>query len=290
MPNYIYNVVYRGKQSGTLWKREPQSFPGPARDFAREKLLTWMADNSDNANHIVVVNVWDSDREGAGVPAKRICQLSNHQLDEGPFDPDQIYIDYGVYYIFSLGYDFFHFDPVLKPGGTASFSGTPYGLIAPGEGPAVQIKAGHDAGWIALQVARRDAEPAPDLEAWEAVEQVVIQPAGELLIADLMGNVADHYPDLRGGHDSGYLAIRVSVRGRDKHGIPASPLNPRRTPLEDHLIETWPVAGPAPHIVLKRDEFSRSWENPPTSVGKGTYFGHDDDLGENPAGSGYSHG
>jgi hypothetical protein len=58
----------------------------------------------------------------------------------------------------------------------------------------------------------------------------------------------------------------VSVRGRDKSGIPASPLHPRRTPLEDHLIEAWPAAGPAPRAVLKRDEFSRHWE---TSHGGG---------------------
>lgn len=267
MPNYVYNVVYRGKKGEVIWKREPQGFPGSAQEFARGKLLTWMADNSENANEIVVVNVWDADREGAGVPAKIICQMSSHELDEGPFDPDQIYLPYAIYHIYSVGYDFFEDDPVLAPGGTDSIPGTPYGLIAPGEGPALAIRPGHK-GWISLQVALRDAEPAADLEAWEAVEQVTMKPAGEVRVADIAGKIEDHYPDLRGGHDTGYLAIRVSVRGRDRLGLPASAdaLHPRRARLEDHLIEAWPVAGPAPRVVLKRDEFSRRWE---TSHGGG---------------------
>jgi hypothetical protein len=258
MPNYVCNVVYRG---GVIWNREPQSFPGSAREFAREKLLTWMAGNSENANEIVVVNVWDADREGAGIPAKIIVQMSSHELDEGPFDPDQIYLPYGQYYIYSAGYDLWG-DPVLAPGGTDSIPGTPYGLIAAGEGPALAIRAGHE-GWISLKVALTDAEPAADLEAWEAVEQVTMRPTAEVqVIAGLMGNVEDHYPDLRGGHDTGYLAIRVSVRGRDKLALPASAaaLHPRRAPWEDHLIEAWPVTAPAPHVVLKRDQFSRRWE------------------------------
>jgi hypothetical protein len=257
MPNYVYNVVYRGKKKGVVQKMEPQNFPGSAQDFARGKLLTWMADNSENANWLVVVNVWDADREGAGVPAKIVCQLSNHDLDEGPFDPDQIYVLYGQYYVYSAGYDLFE-DPVLAPGGTDSIPGTPYGPVVPGEGPALAIRTGHIGCWISLQVARRDSEPAAELEEWEAVEQVTMKPAGEVrVIAGLIEKVEDHYTDLRGGHDTGYLAIRVSARGRDKSGIPASPLHPRRTPLEDHLIEAWPAAGPAPRVVLKRDESSR---------------------------------
>ncbi len=258
MPNYLYGVVYRG---GVIWNREPQSFPGSAQEFAREKLLTWMAENSENANEIVVVNVWDADREGAGVPAKIIGRMSSHQLDEGPFDPDQIYLPYGQYSIYSVGYDFFHDDPVLAPGGGHSIPHTPYGLIAAGEGPALAIRAGHE-GWISLQVALRDGEPPADLEAWEAVEQVTMKPAGEVRVADITGVIEDHYPDLRGGHDTGHLAIRVSVRGRDRLALPASAgaLHPRRAPWEDHLIEAWPVTRPAPQVVLKRDEFSRRWE------------------------------
>jgi hypothetical protein len=256
VPNYVYNVVYRGKTGGTVWKMDPQSFPGSAQEFARGKLLNWMTETKDNANEIVVVNVWDADREGAGVPGKKICQISNHQLDEGPFDPDQIYVPYAQYYVYSVGYDLWG-DPVLAPGGTD----TPYGLIAPGEGPALAIRAGHE-GWISLKVALRDAEPAAELQEWEAVEQATMRPTDEVrILADLVGKIEDHYSDLRSGHDTGYLAIRASVRGRDRHGPPASALHPRRLPLEDHLIETWPAAGPAPRVVLKRDEFSRRWED-----------------------------
>jgi len=140
VPNYVYNVVYRGKKSGVIWNGEPQSFPGSAQEFAQGKLLTWMADNSENANEIVVVNVWDADQEGTGVPAKIIAQMSSHDLDEGPFDPDQIYLSYGQYYIYSTGYDPWG-DPVLAPGGTDSIPGTPYGLIAAEEGPALAIRA-----------------------------------------------------------------------------------------------------------------------------------------------------
>jgi hypothetical protein len=202
MPNYVYNVVFRGKKGGVIWKMEPQSFPGSAEEFARGKLLTWMADNSENANEIVVVNVWDADREGAGDPDKKIVQMSNHQLDGGPFDPDQINVPCGQYSIYSVGY-----------------------------GPALAIRAGHE-GWISLQVALRDAERAAELEGWEAVEQVTMKPTGEVRVADLTGKVEDHYPDLRGVHDTGYLAIRVSVRGRDRLGLPASAgaLHPRRAP------------------------------------------------------------
>jgi len=259
MPNYVHNVVYRGKKEGVIWKREPQSFPGSAQDFAREKLLTWMADNSGNANWLVVINVWDADREGAGEPSHIICQLSNHQLDEGPFDADQINVPYGQYRIYSVGYELLD-DPVFIAEGTDSIHLKPYGLIAPGEGPALAIWAGHE-GWISLKIARQDAEPAAELERWEAVEQVTIKPTGEVRVADIMGKIEDHYPDLRGGHDTGYLAIRVSVRGRGKPGLPASALHPRRTPLEDHLIQTWPVTGPAPRVVLKRDEFSRRFDD-----------------------------
>lgn len=44
---------------------EPQGFPGSAQQFARDKLLTWMAGSSENASWLVIVNVWDADR---GIP------------------------------------------------------------------------------------------------------------------------------------------------------------------------------------------------------------------------------
>ena len=109
IPNYVYNIVYKNR--GLTWRREPQSFLGSAQDFAQKTLLTWISNNSENADELVVVNVWDADQEGAGDPANLICQVTNHQLDEGPFDPDQINVDYGQYYIHSAEYDF-HADPM----------------------------------------------------------------------------------------------------------------------------------------------------------------------------------
>jgi len=259
MPNYVYGVVYRGKKGGVIKYMEPQSFPGSAQEFARDKLLAWMADHQQNANWLVVVNVWDADQEGAGVAANIVCQLSNH--DEGPFDPDQIYVEYGLYYVYSAGYDLFD-DTVLVP--DAGDSIPPNGLVVPGAGPTLAIRTGHNGGWISLKIARHDAEPAADLDHWEAIEQVTIKPAGEVRVrADLVGPVEDQYPDLRGGHDCEYLTIRASARGRDRRiGVPASPLHPRRAPVEHHLIETWPATGPAPRAVLKRDEVSRRLEGP----------------------------
>ena len=213
MPSYVYNVVYRGKKRGAVRYLEPQGFPGSAQEFARDKLLAWMADHRQNANWLVVVNVWDADQEGAGVPAKIICQLSNHDLDEGPFDPDQIYVEYGLYYVYSADYDLFE-DTVLVPDGTVGVP--PYGLVVPGAGPSLAIRTGHHGGWISLQVARRDSETAADLDQWEAIEQVTIRPASEVRVrAALVGPVEEQYSDLRGGHDSEYLTVRASARGRE---------------------------------------------------------------------------
>lgn len=219
MPNYSYNVVYSGKNRGVIWQREPQSFPGSARDFAQETLLAWIANNSENVDGIVVINVWDADLEGTGNPKYIACQLSNHQLDEGPFDRDQIYVEYGQYYIHSAGH-IIRADPLFS-----KTSDMPFGLIAPLQGPTLMVRTGHD-GWINLKVAPRDTEPAADLSDWEAAEQVTIKPPSEVVIAPLMGKDEDHYPDLRGGRDTEYLTIRVSVRGRDKPGKPITALNP----------------------------------------------------------------
>jgi hypothetical protein len=248
--NYIYNVVY---DAGVIWQRKPHGFPGSAQDFARETLLTWMSSNAEKAEGIVVVNVWDADREGMGDPANIICQLTNHQLDEGPFDPDQINVEFRQYFIHSVEYNF-HMDPAIH-----RVSSMPCGLIAPLEGPALQIRTGHDL-WISLKVAARDSPPGADLDDWDAAEQVTIKPVGAVAIAPLMGSDEDHYPDLRGDHDTEYLAIRVSARGRDNPGV-ITALNPRRYPVEEHLIEAWPVAEPAPRAVLKRDNLTRQWEN-----------------------------
>lgn len=258
MPNYVFNVVYRGKAQGVAQKMEPQFFPGSAQEFAQDQLLAWMADHGENENWFVVVNVWDADQEGVGDPSNIICQLTNHDLDKGPFDPDQIFVEYAQYYLYSAGYNLFT-DPVLAPGGTASLFGTSFGLAVPGAGPAVAVWTGHEGCWISLRVARLAAEPAAELDEWEAVEQVTIQPTAEVVLRGaLVGKTEEHYPDLRGDHDGSYLSIRVSARGRDSQpGVPASPQHPRRNPVEHHLIQTWPAAEPALGVVLKRDDVSR---------------------------------
>jgi hypothetical protein len=256
MPNYVYNVVYRKERREVIWKMEPEDFPGTAREFARGKLLAWLADNSESASQITIagVNVWDADQKGAGNPKHIICQLSSDQLDEGPFDPDTVYVPYMSYYISEVDYDFFEDDIALMSEGAQ-------GLIVPGDGPAIEIRTGGEGRWISRKAALRDSDPDPDLDTWEAIEQVAIEVADPVRFTDKPGGMDPGLTDLRGGRDSEYLAIRVSVRGRDKRTMPASGLNPRRTPWEHHLIETWPAAAPAPHVVLKRDETSRYWES-----------------------------
>jgi GNAT superfamily N-acetyltransferase len=184
--------------------------------------------------------------------------MSNRQLDEGPFDPDQIHVAFGHYHVLATGYDLFA-DPVLGYEGTDYRHGTPYGLIVPGAGPGLRIRTGHD-GWITLNVVRRRREAVADLSAWDAVEQVTLQPAGQVRVADQLGEIQEHFPDLAGGRDAGYLAVRVSVRGRDQQVLTARAINPRRTPVEHHRIEAWPAPAASPRVVLKRDEFSRAWE------------------------------
>lgn len=255
LPDFVYNVVHPG---GVFRQTDPESFPGPAAEFARKTLLAWLAANSEHAHGVVVVNVWDAGQEGAGLAENIRCQLSNQDLDEGPFDPDQIYVEYGQYHVLSPGFDLFD-DPVLGYEGTDATRGTPYGLIAPGAGPGLRIRAGHD-GWITLDVVVRESEPTTDLAGWEAAEQVTMRPAGEVRVADQLGEIEPHYPDLTGGREIEHLAVRVCVRGRDTFTPPAAGTNSRRTPVEHHLIEAWPVASAAPRVVLKRDQFSRDWE------------------------------
>ena len=109
--------------------------------------------------------------------------MSNRQLDEGPFDPDQIHVAFGHYHVLATGYGHLFADPVLGYEGTDYRHGTPYGLIVPGAGPGLRIRTGHD-GWITLNVVRRRREAVADLSAWDAVEQVTLQPAGQVRVAD----------------------------------------------------------------------------------------------------------
>jgi hypothetical protein len=258
MPNYTYNVVYvPGTGRGVEEHMEPEAFPGSAEEFAKAKLLAWVDRDPRRADMFVVVNVWYADRQGVGVPGNIAAQVSVHDLDEGPFDEHQIHTGYGCYHILSPDY-LLTDDPVLGEDGLDITHGTPYGLVAPGKGPALKIRAGQEARWITLNVAVLDAEPALDLDQWEAVEQATIRPMGEVRVADDAGWPISNYPDLTDGRPD-FLAVRVSARGRDRRAYSGA-VHPRRRVVEEHLIEAWPVVLPQPRAVLKRDTMTRNWE------------------------------
>lgn len=261
MPNYVYNVGYfeeAGRQ--VAWQLDPQHYQGSPANFARTVLVAWLEQNPQHADKLAVVSVWDTDLDGVGVPGSTLARLSTSELDEGPFDPNQLFIQFGHYHILAAGYALLENDSVLGSEGTANRYVSPHGVIVPGAGPAVRIRAGHKYGWITLRVALHGAEPPPETTPWEAVEQVTMGPAGEVRVADDAGRIVPHYPDLAGGRHL-HLAIRVSVRGRSSGEPRHGAASPRRTPVEDHLIEAWPTAAAAPYRVLKRDSLSRAIED-----------------------------
>jgi hypothetical protein len=202
--------------------------------------------------------VWDADRDDRGVAGSIIGHMSNWDLDEGPFPANQVNTGFGWYYVLSPEYMVVD-DAVLGMDGRDITHGTPYGLVVPGEGPALKVRTGHEHTWITLDVAVLDREPEPDPDAWEAIEQAVIEPSGQVRVAHQDGRVQPQYPDLTVGRDLRYLAVRVSVRGRDRPSS-SSAVHPRHRPVEDHFVEAWPVSGPAPWHVLKRDAMTRDWE------------------------------
>jgi len=257
MPHYVHNVVYYQDGAATvLWHMEPEAFAGSPEEFARTTLLAWLTDNEEHAQLFVTVNVWDSDRPGPGIPANILAQLSSDDLDEGPFDPEQLYADYGQYRIVVIGADPIRVDLTTRDSEADDMPSSVDDLIAVDEWPGLQVRTGHT-GWITLRVALSDSEPSDDLTQWDGVEQVVIGVPGEVRIADFTGEVEEHYPDLTQGHHVGHLAIRVSVRGRTSPEPVATATHPRRTPLEEHRVEAWPVAHPAPRVILKRDDLRR---------------------------------
>ena len=70
--NYCFNVVATDSSSGTrpvIWHREPHAFAGTADQFAQAMLDDVISGNPRLAAEHVVINVWDSDREGVFVPA-----------------------------------------------------------------------------------------------------------------------------------------------------------------------------------------------------------------------------
>jgi len=71
--NYCFNVVAWDNRSGTrrpvTWRREPRAFAGTADQFAQAMLDDIISGDPQLAAEHVVINAWDSDREGVFVPA-----------------------------------------------------------------------------------------------------------------------------------------------------------------------------------------------------------------------------
>jgi hypothetical protein len=70
--NYCFNVVAwdgRGGHRPVTWHRQPRAFAGTADQFAQAVLDDVISGNPQLAAEHVVINVWDSDREGVFVPA-----------------------------------------------------------------------------------------------------------------------------------------------------------------------------------------------------------------------------
>jgi hypothetical protein len=262
LPRYCYNVVFNDGTGRRVLERfdAHDSAESPA-EFGRRVLLDVLASNPGLNDAFVNVNVWDFDAPGIREPAKIIGSFSVHDLDQGPFLANQLQVSFHTYYIISAGYDDFPDDAVLGHDGLDVVSGVPYGLVVPGEGPALKIRTGHSDGWITLDTEILDAAPGADLDAWEAMEEATPRPQGELRVADWQQSPADGFPDLAGPARSGYLTIRVSARGRDAPRPAYGGRHPRRFPMEHHRVQAWPAEGPSAHAVVKRDTTTASWES-----------------------------
>ena len=261
MPNYAYNVVYLCESVRRVERHlEPHSFPGDASEFALTTLRGWLRRADERSDPFVVVNVWDADRGGVGIAGNIVARASSTDLNEEPVDPGLIYVKFAHYHVLATGYMLFDDDPVLGFDGADYAHGTRHGLVVPGRGPGLRIKAGHKYGWIALRLALHNSEPRPDITRWEAIEEATIEPTGEVRIADDAGNIHQHYPDLTDGRETAYLTIRVSVRGRDFQAPTLGTVRHQHTPLEHHLIEAWAAPAPAPWRALKRDNLSRRFD------------------------------
>lgn len=258
MPNYIYNVGAtdsRTRTSGVTWHREPQAFPGAAQAFAETVLRNLIAADPRMAGEFITIKVWDNDRAGPGDFSHVAAYALNNP--EEPRRPDEISVDFFQYYVASADYEVAD-DAILGGDGTEWSLGTRADLIVPSDGPAMLIRTGHQFGYITVDATRHESEPAPDLAGWEAAEQVTIRPQGPVRVYTNEWVAQEQYPDLAGGLDPGYLTIRVSARGRDANRS-ARGRNPGQ-PREQHRIEAWPATGPAPRLVLQRDQTSQYWE------------------------------
>jgi hypothetical protein len=259
---YSYNILI--SQTGhreDIERYDTHPYSGTPEEFARAMLLDFLALNPELSTAIVSVNVWDSDKDGVGNPSFIIGQFSVYDLDEGPFPENQVEISYHTYYIVSAGYSDFDDDAVLGGQGTDVVYGMPYGLVVPGEGPALKIRTGHSDGWITLDLEALTAEPARDLEAWDAVEQATLRPTGALCVTNWNLEPAGGAGDLASLAAAEHVTIRVSARGRDTETPRYGSTHPRRLPVEHHRAQAWPVDGPAPRLVMKRDATTRTWES-----------------------------
>jgi hypothetical protein len=259
MPRYCYSVVI-GDQSGrhVLEHFDAHDSPQSATEFARGVLLDVLASNPRLSEAFVGVNVYDFEAPGIGTPEKIIGHVTVLDLDQGPFPANLLWVSYHTYYIISADYDDLDDDAVLGGHGQEMVTGTPYGLVVPGEGPALKIRTGHSAGYITVDVEHLQAEPPDDHHAWGAVEQVTLQPQGLLLLADWRREVAADFPYLASGAEDGYVTVRVSARDRDR---PHTETDSRRHPVEHHRVQAWPAAGPSDRIVLERDSTTAYWES-----------------------------
>jgi hypothetical protein len=196
-------------------------------------------------------------------------------LDTAAVAGNLLPIDHSTYYVVSRedAYDFAD-DHILGGHGADNVHGMPQGLVVPGSGPALKIRTGHQWGYITVDVSLVESGPAPDLGAWDAIEQATIRPHAQVDICDWLFSARGQFPDLTGGRRVEYLTIRVSARGRDAKANPVPALKARRTPVEHHLIQAWPAFAPLPREVLKRDQTTCYWEatnsagRPPDSAPK----------------------
>lgn len=261
MPQYAFKIEYTGHGSSQSEDHlTPHAFVGSADEFARAVLRDLISRDPSLTQKFTVVSVWDAEAEGVGEIRHRAALVTTHDLDLGPFPDNQLQIDYHTYYVASFNYNI-HDDDILGVQGRDVTHGVPYGLVVPGSGPALKIRTGHRWGYITLDVSMLDSEPAADLAAWEAIEQATIRPRADVRICDWNTSLQDHFPDLTRGRRSNYLTIRVSARGRDAEITRSPAVNPRRVPMEHHMIEAWPASASAPRRVLKRDGITLYWES-----------------------------
>jgi hypothetical protein len=261
MPRYCYNVVITDQNGRRVLERpDARDSPQSSTEFARSVLLDVIASDPELRENdaYVGVNVYDFDTTGISTPEKIIGRFSVLDLDQAPFPANLMKVSYLTYYIISADYDDLFADAVLGDAGLDITTGTPYGLIVPGEGPAVKIRTGHSHGWITFDVEYLPAEPPDDLGAWEAVEQVTLEPAGLLRVADWRMEFVADFPPLTSDADHDYLAVRVSARDRNR---PQAGVDSRRHPVEHHRVQIWPVPGLSARIVLKRDSTTEYWES-----------------------------